>query len=100
LGLQFVSLISYYILAKWTKPTLFFEIRENVSPSGQNGNFDLKFNDDKGVADKTGFLILSAWPKHTLLKCRLPAAGKSYCKRQNYEDEIGRDHYYQASKKG
>ena len=36
--------------------------------SGQNRNFEYKFNDHKYVADKTGFPILSAWPRTTVVK--------------------------------
>jgi hypothetical protein len=43
------------VWAKRAKPTHFFENSKNVSPSGQIGNFDYKFNDHKNVADKTGF---------------------------------------------
>jgi hypothetical protein len=40
---------------------IFHKIRNNVILSGQNGNFNLKFNDHKDVADKMGSPILSAW---------------------------------------
>ena len=46
---------------------IFSENSKNLGLSGQNGNFDYKFNDHKDVAEKTGFLILYARPRPTVL---------------------------------
>lgn len=46
---------------------IFLNIRQNVSLSGLNGNFDYKFNDHKNVPAKSGLTILPASPKPTSL---------------------------------
>ena len=54
--------------AKRAKPTHFFwKSKKKVSISGQNGYFDHKFKDNKDVADKTEYPILSVWPTTTVV---------------------------------
>ena len=60
--------------SKWTKqakPTHFSQNPKNVSLSGQNRNFDYKFNDHKELANKTGFSILSARQRPAVLVLNL-----------------------------